>query len=98
MKTIYKYLVSPFDVTEMPRGAEVLSVGAQGDEIVVWAFVSYDDTTKAPMEKVPRRLVAVSTGYVFAKDEDAPKRDQFIGTVQMRDGLVFHIFDLGELL
>ena len=89
MKAVYKYEITPYRPTPMPAGAEILSVGAQGDAVVCWALVSLLEPT------VDRRLAAVPTGVRF-EDDGAPKRSQFIGTVQRPDGLVFHIFDAGE--
>lgn len=89
MKSIHKYLIVPDGVTEMPVGAQILSVGEQRDAIYAWALVDVD----APM--TTRYLVAVPTGYRF-EDNAAPKLEQFLGTVQNRDGLVFHIFDASE--
>ena len=90
MKAVHKYTVTPEGKTEMPAGAEVLSVGVQQDVIVVWALVQIGHPPAI------RRLVAVPTGY-RCDDADAPTRAQFVGTVQIVDGLVFHIFDAGEL-
>lgn len=92
MKSIYKYDVTPVGITMMPKGAEILSVGTQRGGIVVWALV---EVGPVPPDVVPRGLVPVPTGHAF-QDEDAPKTSQFIGTVQIPNGLVFHIFDTGE--
>lgn len=89
MKALYKYVITPEGVTQMPRDAEVLSVGAQGEQIVAWALVSVENSM------TNRRLIAVPTGARF-EDDGAPKPSQFVGTVQRPDGLVFHIFDAGE--
>jgi hypothetical protein len=89
VKAIYKYEITPEGRTEMPVGAEVLSVGAQGEVCVAWALVSLDAPTTT------RRLIAVPTGSKGDADL-GPKRSQFVGTIQRQDGLVFHIFDAGE--
>jgi len=82
---IFKYKVLPGLYTHMPKGAQPLSVGQQGTDIVCWAIV--DD--QQPGE--PRQIAAYGTGHPLNGD---PGR--FIGTVQMDDGLVFHFFDQGE--
>jgi len=84
-RRIYKYTVYPWVKTPMPQGACVLSVGEQGDAIVAWAIVDPD----APM--VQRDISGFPTGCLAP-----PATAVFIGTVQRRDGLVFHFFDLGE--
>lgn len=89
---IFKYPLAPNGRTSMPANAQILSVGVQGENVVCWARV---DPT-APL--VRRRLVAVPTGSAAP---DATHN--FCGTVQFTDrdkveyGLVFHIFDGGEV-
>jgi hypothetical protein len=71
----------------VPQGARVLSAGAQGGDVVVWALCDPD----AP--KVRRLLAATPTGPPLPRAfHDAA----FVATVQMADGLVFHVFDGGE--
>ena len=89
MRALYKYVITPAGKTEMPSCAEVLSVGAQGEEIVCWALVRTD------FALVTRRLIPVPTGARWEDDELGPSRAKFIGTVQRPDGSVFHIFDGG---
>lgn len=85
-KKIYKYVISPWVTTTMPRGAIVLSVGEQNEEIVCWAIVDPD----AP--KVERDVSGYPTGGLAPNIRNVA----FVGTVQRRDGLVFHFFDHGE--
>ena len=82
VEAIHKYTVLPCRDTPMPFGAQILSAGAQGDDIVVWALVRTSNSY------FPRIIVAAATG------ELAPGGN-FIDTVQMDDGLVFHLFDGG---
>jgi hypothetical protein len=82
-RRIFKYRVQPFMGASMPEGAAVLSVGAQGPHIVAWATADAD----APL--VMRELIVRPTG-------DADPGLAFVGTVQMDNGLVFHVFDGGE--
>lgn len=88
MKRIFKYPVEITDDSKimMPRGADVLSVQMQGEVPCVWTLV--DDA--APMVK--RKFKLRGTGHP-AEDLFA---DMFVGTFQMRGGLVFHLFDAGE--
>jgi hypothetical protein len=84
VKTIWKFQLDPTnEVVQMPRGAGVLSAGAQGDEIVVWARV---DTAQP---KVGHRFVVVGTGH----DAERTVGCNPVGTVQMSNGLVFHVWD-----
>lgn len=83
---IYKYGVSTFKKTRMPRGAQLLQVGQQGDAMVVWAII-HDG---AP--DVQRDIFGFTTGSL-----GPPPHAKFINTVQRSDGLVFHYFDCGEI-
>jgi hypothetical protein len=80
--TIWKFEVNPFGRTEMTAHAKILSVGAQGDNVCVWAIVDPTYTTEY------RAIDAYGTGHQVPAN---PGR--FLGTVQMDDGLVFHLFD-----
>lgn len=85
MNTIWKYtLKSPKTDLELPKGSEVLSVGVQNEEIVLWVKVD-------PLqEKESRTFVGFGTGHDIP---DALKLS-FIGTVMLSKGkLVFHIFE-----
>lgn len=89
MHTIHKYVVTPprfgFTTITMPRHAEPLSVGIQGDHIVLWANVD----TEEPM--VEHRICVFATGERLALEHlRAPER--FLGTVQFPGPLVFHVF------
>lgn len=86
MKKIFKYRVTPGFYTVMPVGAEVLSVGQQGADVMAWALID-DEVTGT----VGRKIAAYGTGHPVL--EEAGK---FICTVQMTNGLVFHFFDYGE--
>lgn len=83
MKTIWKFVLQPECKIEMPVGAELLSVHAQGDDICLWAKV---DPSAA---KEARSFVGFGTGH------DVPDEPlAFVGTALMHGGsLVFHIFE-----
>ena len=87
-EVIYKYPLRPWSIfIDIPRDANILSAGAQKDDIVVWAAVN-------PAEPLVSRLVAAHPTGI--RIPFALRGAQFVGTVQMDDGLVFHIFDGGE--
>jgi hypothetical protein len=85
---IWKFPLRAWSIfLDMPKGAQILSAGAQGDDVVVWAECDPD----AP--KVSRMVAAAPTGHPLPPAYDGA---DFIGTAQMADGLVFHVFDGGE--
>lgn len=87
--------VHPEVHVEMPRGAEILHVGAQGDRMFVWAIVDPDVARLDPMAATARySFIVLPTG---AEVTWPLKSIPFIGTVLMRDGLlVFHVFSDGQ--
>lgn len=66
-----------------PRGAELLHAGEQDGELVLWARV---DQLAGP---ALRWIVVSATGQMVYSQPH-------VGTVQMPDGLVWHVFDGGE--
>lgn len=84
MKTIWKFTLQPECELEMPKGAELLSVREQGEDICLWALV--DPTA----DKEVRRFRGFGTGH------DVPDQPmKFIGTAHLHGGsLVFHVFEL----
>ena len=73
-------------VVQLPEGAKVLSVaerGEFGNRLSVWALVD----TEAPVQD--RRFRVVGTGHPFPDAEEC----RFVGTVQTRVGLVWHVFE-----
>jgi len=87
VKTIHKFTVGfGTNSIEMPAGAKLLHVGAQGQSpyaCCVWALVN----TSAPM--VRRHLCVFGTGHEV--DVEAA----YVGTTQVGE-FVWHVFDLGE--
>lgn len=85
---IWKLRVDPWTgITAAPRGSTILSAGVQEDEIMVWARCD------------PAAPLVARDVYAYATGERLPawtEQATFIGTVQMGDGLVFHVFDGGE--
>jgi len=73
---IFKYEVCNsagglFSKVEMPRGAQILSVGLQGDSIVLWAMVF-------PTNHIVRRNIAIiGTGWDLHDRDITP--ENFLG-------------------
>ncbi len=84
---IWKFEIPVHDfLVQMPKGAEILSAGVQGEQIMVWVRVNPD------AKHVVRRLPIYGTGHeIEFRDSDLP----LIDTVFMGP-LVFHVFDGGE--
>ena len=85
MKTIWKYT---FDITdwftiEMPLGAEMLDVQVQNGAPVLWALVDPDE----PIHTY--EFILRGTGHTINESNIF-----HIGTFQIYDGLVFHLFGL----
>lgn len=73
---------------EMPTGARVLSVGEQHGQLCLWAMV---EPHKGLDES--RVFAIFGTGEAFPTFEG-----HFIGTTQMLDGAVLHLFEVTEQL
>lgn len=75
---------------EMPRFARILSVQFQDRVPTLWALV---DTLRP---KCVRRFIVLATGSEVC--ESLVVEATFLGTIQRPgNGLVFHVFDDGEL-
>jgi hypothetical protein len=85
-KVIYKYVIGGPKVI-MPKGAKVLSVQNQGDEITLWALVDPDEAFAES-----RFFAIVGTGQNFPYAANM----QFIGTVQV-GSYVFHVFEVANV-
>jgi hypothetical protein len=85
MKVVWKFKMVPIDTQEieMPVGAEILTVQAQGDSPMLWALV--DPVKKKEM----RKFLMLGTGH-----ETEEKNLTYIGTFQLMVGaLMFHVFE-----
>lgn len=83
-RTIWKFALEGFDpVLEIPAGGEVVAVDLQDGRLTMWAMV---DPTEP---RVQRQFHVVGTGETF--DHPASYR----GTVQMPNGLVWHLLEDG---
>lgn len=86
--TVWKgTLLSPRTVLHLPKGAQVLSVGVQGSQIVLWAEVN-------PANECEDRVFnAINTGAQLP-----PDRLSFYGTVHVggvEDApIVWHIYEV----
>lgn len=90
MKAIWKFPVHTTDAfeIEMPQGATLLAVQTQVGDPQLWALVNPD----AP--RVTRAFRVVGTGH-YHPDE---RFGDYVGTYQLLNGgLVFHVFDMGEV-
>lgn len=87
-QTVWKYTLDPYNpVYHVPRGAKILSVGAQNHQLCVWVLVEPGRPTRA------RRFEVYGTGHDISPY--LTNEDVHLGTAQM-DGLVFHVFERTE--
>ena len=79
---VHKYLVPVNNQgMEMRKGAEVLNVGVQNDNVVTWV----KEDMSQPVEL--RRLYGIFTGG------SVKQSDAYHGTVQFDNGIVVHVFE-----
>lgn len=82
---IWKYELRPWTIfLDIPQGAKLLAVGAQGSDVVAWFRCNPD------ARRVPRMVAAFPTGVELPL---AARAGEYVGTVQMDDGLIFHVFE-----
>lgn len=84
-KVIWKF---PFPVTDsvrisMPNNAEILTVQTQSNQPCIWALVN------AEYKKEDIYFQVIGTGHPIESDPG-----KYIGTFQLDNGLVFHLFEL----
>lgn len=84
MQVVHKYQLIAGCLTRMPRRAVLLSVAEQDGMNWVWALIDPDEALSS------RRLDCVYTGSTLSEPCGI-----FVGTIQSRSGLVYHIFDRG---
>lgn len=87
MKTVWKYELKPADTVELelPAGAKPLSVGEQDGHMMLWVVVDPNAPTTTK-----RRFRFAGTGHPI---ERVMAPWTFIGTVQFKNGLVFHVWE-----
>ena len=85
MRVIYKYELSITDkqTIDLPDGSHILKFGEQDGQIVMW--VDQDDFN----EIVTIEFNIVGTGQELSTDG----MDIWHGTIQMSNGLVWHIYE-----
>ena len=82
MKVIHKYPLIGDGCVNLREGSEVLHVGEQNGKLCLWATVD-------PEAKIcPLKFVAIATGHVV------PPGHRHIDTVQIRNGDVWHVFQV----
>lgn len=83
---VYKYALATEDeqTIRLPRGAQVLSFDAQGDNLCVWCLVDPTETLI-----VPARFRVAGTGHPV--EAEWSEDGTFLGSAQMLGGrLIFH--------
>lgn len=89
MRRIFKYRLVAFPsldvMVRMPVGSIVLAAGCQGPLVVIWADV---DAEAAPA--VVRKFHVIFTG-------DRRPSGTYVGTATDPNGLVYHVYDAGEM-
>ncbi len=85
---IWKFEINPASfLVNMPKGAEVISVGTQENCIMIWAKVN------------PEAKICIRRFPVYGTSHEISEEDlsiPFIGTVIM-ESFVWHVFDGGEV-
>ena len=86
MVTVFKYAIDPYNSeTQLPVGAEILSVAFQHANFCLWAKIH----TKAKTES--RYFEIFGTGEEIPSTMDTDYK--FVGTAHSDNGLVFHAFE-----
>lgn len=85
MKTVYKYplQITSYQKVGMHQHAQVLHVGAQGNQLFLWALIE----DQLPGQE--RHIRIYGTGHEI----DQSMVLNHLGTVQMPDGCVWHVFE-----
>lgn len=83
MKTVWKFEIPIQDEASIvaPEECRVLTVGEQNGKLMMWAVVDIDSPKRV------HRVIVAGTGHRLPNDVN-----QYCGTVQMKDGLVWHVF------
>ena len=94
MRTVWKYALPVQDEiieVEMPKGAEILHVDTQREQVCLWALV------ESEQEKEIRRFRIHGTGHPLANNAGTGYNtyDTYVGTSIHLDGmLVWHVFEV----
>lgn len=86
MLTIYKYPLgfSESEYVSMPQGARILHVGEQRGALILWAQVQVGQHE----QNEQRTFCVYGTGHPLQRDDLL-----YLATVQMQNGLVWHVFE-----
>jgi hypothetical protein len=90
-KQVFKYILDPYiSSVFMFKDAKIISAGCQDKDILIWAEVNTDNELEL------RNVVAIPTGSSAFRQESGTEsiRYRFIDTVQLKNGLVFHIYEM----
>ena len=84
MRVVYKYVLELVgsQIIELPTKAMILSVQLQGTSLCLWALIDTDYSIER------RTILIAGTGHDIGASGVA-----YISTVQLDNGLVFHIFE-----
>jgi len=74
----------------LPYGAIPLSVGIQGDTMVLWALLTDEELPTDSAAEGPHRLIVANTGDFIPKFPDGAR---FLGTITSDNGIVWHVWD-----
>lgn len=86
MITVFKYTICLDEPRLLlPKSAQLLTVGAQGNKFCLWAKVD----SEADLEE--RNFHVFGTGHEIPRNMGSDF--DYIGTVFMHNDLVFHIFE-----
>lgn len=96
-KVIYKYRINQGGETKI-KGlfGRILHVGEQDGELYLWAeniltrldFRSGEEIPRGEDEKVELSVFVIGTGWPYFDNDSVV----YVDTVQMSDGLVWHVF------
>jgi len=84
MERIFKYpLKTDFSQNiKMPKVSKILSIQIQNNKPVLWALVD---------DNVDKETIVIKL-YTTGGDATSAFREEYLGTVKMHNGLVFHYF------
>lgn len=83
MITIYKYKIIPNLEIKLPKYAKILTLQVQNGDPFVWVLL---ETDQIRSEKY--KFYTIGTGH----DAEITLEKEYLGTFQLLDGLVFHVF------
>ena len=86
-RVIWKYTLSPAILIKIPKGAQLLSVAEQNNNICMWALVD------------PNADLEVREFHIFGTGHDITiKNLDFVGTALLDNGsLVSHVFEFKQI-